>query len=75
MSDKDEEAEVTERVERFDTGCSLTVELKRGTGTRDQDKITAKLKRETLDEVEAERDDPRRHRIAWMNERLQEVRE
>ena len=26
-------------------------------------------------EVEAERDDPRRQRIAWMNERLQEVRE
>ena len=25
-------------------------------------------------EVEAERDDPRRQRIAWMNERLQEVR-
>ena len=25
-------------------------------------------------EVEAERDEPRRQRIAWMNERLQEVR-
>ena len=25
-------------------------------------------------EVEAERDEPRSHRIAWMNERLQEVR-
>jgi len=26
-------------------------------------------------EVEAERDAPRQHRIAWMNQRLQEVRE
>ena len=26
-------------------------------------------------EVEAERDDPRRHRIGWMNQRLAEVRD
>lgn len=30
---------------------------------------------EKMIEVEAERDEPRRQRVAWMNERLQEVRE
>ena len=43
--------DVTERVERYDTGCSLTVELKRGTGTRDQDKIDVKVKGSQPDDV------------------------
>ena len=34
----------TEYVERSDVGVSLTVKLTRGTGTRDQDKITGKIK-------------------------------
>lgn len=38
----------TEHVERTDVGVSITVELKRGTGTRDQDKISAKVKGKTL---------------------------
>ena len=38
-------------VERTDVGVSLTVELSRGTGTRDQDKITAKVKTRTLEEA------------------------
>ncbi len=33
----------TEYVERTDVGVSLTVKLTRGTGTRDQDKLTAKV--------------------------------
>ena len=33
----------TEYVERSDVGVSLTVQLTRGTGTRDQDKITVVL--------------------------------
>ncbi|WP_458210976.1 DUF7389 domain-containing protein [Haladaptatus sp. NG-SE-30] len=41
----------TEYVERTDVGVSLTVKLSRGTGTRDQDKITAKVKARTLDEA------------------------
>ncbi|WP_423743915.1 hypothetical protein V5735_13010 (plasmid) [Haladaptatus sp. SPP-AMP-3] len=44
----------TEYVERTDVGISLTVKLTRGTGTRDQDKITAKVKAETLDEAREE---------------------
>ena len=41
----------TEDVERTDVGVSLTVKLTRGTGTRDQDKITAKVKATTPDEA------------------------
>jgi hypothetical protein len=40
-----------EHVERSDVGVSLTVQLTRGTGTRDQDKITAKVKAKTLEEA------------------------
>lgn len=41
-------------VERTDTGVSITVQMTRGTGTRDQDKITAKLKAESLEAAEAD---------------------
>ena len=41
----------TEYVERSDAGVSITMKLTRGTGTRDQDKITAKAKGKTLEDV------------------------
>ena len=41
----------TEYVERSDVGVSLMVKLTRGTGTRDQDKVTAKVKAKTLEEA------------------------
>jgi len=43
----------TEYVERSDVGVSLTVKLTRGTGTRDQDKITAKVKGKTRSKMPA----------------------
>lgn len=39
-----EDVEIEERVERFDRGVSITTEVKRGTGTRDQDKHILKSK-------------------------------
>ena len=41
----------TEYIERSDVGVSLTVKLKRGTGTRDQDEVIAKAKGETLEDA------------------------
>ena len=41
----------TEYVERTDVGVSLTVKLKRGTGTRDEDQIKAKVKAKTLEDA------------------------
>ncbi|WP_135855125.1 DUF7389 domain-containing protein [Halorussus salinus] len=43
-----DESSPTEYVERSDVGVSLTVKLKRGTGTRDEDQIKAKVKAKTL---------------------------
>ena len=40
-----------EYVERSDVGVSLTVKLKRGTGTRDQDEVIAKAKGKTLEDA------------------------
>lgn len=47
-STRDELGEPVEYIERSDVGVSLTVKLTRGTGTRDQDKIVAKVKSKTL---------------------------
>lgn len=63
-----DDIEVDQRVERTDVGVSITAELKRGNGTRDQDKLTAKVKRHSYDaardEMDAAMDDLRR----WADE-------
>jgi hypothetical protein len=51
----------TEYVERSDVGVSLTVKLTRGTGTRDQDKLTAKVKAKTLEEAREDMDSLREY--------------
>ena len=49
----------TEYVERTDIGVSLTVKLKRGTGTRDQDEVIAKAKGSTLEDAREDMDELR----------------
>ncbi|MDS0261898.1 hypothetical protein NDI56_21055 [Haloarcula sp. S1CR25-12] len=44
----------TERIERTDIGASIEARLKRGTGTRDEDRITITVKGETADEAASE---------------------
>ncbi|WP_254544793.1 DUF7389 domain-containing protein [Halomarina pelagica] len=55
-SSSEERTNRTEYVERSDVGVSLTVKLTRGTGTRDQDKLTAKVKAKTLEDMETLRE-------------------
>ena len=50
-TESNEQTTRTEYVERSDVGVSLTVKLKRGTGTRDQDEIIAKAKGKTLEDA------------------------
>jgi len=50
----DETTKADETVERYDTGASMSVELKRGTGTRDQDKWELKGKGRDAEEAIAE---------------------
>lgn len=45
--------ESIEKVERTDVGYSYTVELKRGSDTRDQDNIVGKIKTETYEDLRA----------------------
>lgn len=52
--EEDDDVTVDKKVERTDVGVSLTAKLKRGTGTRDQDELTAKVKREEYDDAKAE---------------------
>ena len=47
----DTDQEHIEYVERTDVGVSLTIKLKRGTGTRDQDEVIAKAKGSTLEDA------------------------
>lgn len=47
----DDAVDQTEEVRRTDHGVTITTELKRGTGTRDQDKHTVKAKGATFDEA------------------------
>lgn len=46
-------------LERSDVGVSLTVKLKRGTETRDQDELTAKVKAVSLEDARKDMDDLR----------------
>lgn len=47
----------TQQIERTDVGVSITVELKRGGGTRDQDKLVAKAKGATLEDAREDMDE------------------
>ena len=50
-AESSEQTTRTEYVERSDVGVALTVKLKRGTGTRDQDEVIAKAKGKTLEDA------------------------
>ena len=50
-AESSEQTTRTEYVERSDVGVSLTVKIKRGTGTRDQDEVIAKAKGKTLEDA------------------------
>ncbi|QLC35460.1 hypothetical protein EFA46_014520 (plasmid) [Halarchaeum sp. CBA1220] len=68
----------TQHVERTDVGVSITVQLKRGSGTRDEDKIKGKVKAETLADAQEDMDVLREylHRIAEDARQIQpEVRD
>lgn len=47
----DDNTEVDRRIERTDVGVSITSEIKRGTGTRDQDKHVVKAKGATFEQA------------------------
>jgi len=61
-----------EKVERTDVGVSVRCTLKRGTGTRDQDEIRAKVKAETVADATADLEELKPHLRAFAQE-LREI--
>lgn len=55
------EQRANQELRRIDEGYSLELEMKRGSGTRDQDKVKGKIKTETLEELKEQR-------VAMLNE-------
>lgn len=50
-------SDVDETIKRMNEGVALKVKMKRGTGTRDQDTITGKIKGEDVEDVENQREE------------------
>ena len=64
--------DVWTNVEQDENGfCTLQVRAKRGEGTRDEDRVTATLGRDTLEEVEEQRP----AMLAMVRETIEETRE
>lgn len=63
--------EADETIQNLSTGVELKAKMKRGTGTRDQDTIVAKIKGETTEEVEEKREEM----VEAMKETAEELRE
>ncbi|ELZ96550.1 DUF7389 domain-containing protein [Haloferax sulfurifontis] len=63
--------EIEASVEEHGSYCALEVRSKRGTGTRNEDRVKATLARPTLDDVEGEKD----QLIALVKESLGDARE
>jgi len=57
-----------ERVDEFDQGVRFHVRCKRGTGTRDEDKISGEIHADTLEELEAARPRLRAQVVQTMKE-------
>jgi len=58
---------VREKVEHTKYGVTLSLESKRGTGTRDQDTVKATVRAETMDELDNQRRTAREMVIEEMN--------
>ena len=48
--------DTTERIDQYEHGARLHIRSKRGTGTRDEDKVSGELHAESVDALDAERD-------------------
>jgi hypothetical protein len=72
MTDSDHTDDLrTELVENENGFCTLQVRTKRGDGTRDEDRVTATLGRNSLEEVEKQRP----AMLAMVRETVEETRE
>lgn len=57
MSSNTDSTTPTEQIEQTETGVRIHIRSTRGTGTRDQDKVSVEGKFENMEELEAHRND------------------
>jgi hypothetical protein len=60
--------DTTERVDQYDNGARLHIRSKRGTGTRDEDKVSGELHAETVEELDAKREQLRETVVSTLRE-------
>lgn len=60
--------ESNETVERLERGVKITAKVKRGTGTRDQDEIRAKVKADDVEEARQQMDELSEHLEQWADD-------
>ncbi|MFT4920830.1 MAG: hypothetical protein ACI8XM_000021 [Haloarculaceae archaeon] len=63
-----DEYDTTERVDQYENGARLHIRSKRGTGTRDEDKVSGELHADSVDALEAKRDQLRETVVATLRE-------
>jgi hypothetical protein len=57
-----------ERVDEYENGVRLHIRSKRGTGTRDEDKVSGELYADSIEELESNRAQLREQVVATLNE-------
>jgi hypothetical protein len=60
--------DTTERVDQYEHGARLHIRSKRGTGTRDEDKVSGELHADTVEELDTERDQLRETVVSTLRE-------
>jgi hypothetical protein len=60
--------DTTERIDQYEHGASLHIRSKRGTGTRDEDKVSGELHADSVDELDARREQLRETVVTTLRE-------
>jgi hypothetical protein len=60
--------DTTERVDQYEHGARLHIRSKRGTGTRDEDKVSGELHAESIEALDAQREQLREMVVTTLRE-------
>jgi hypothetical protein len=67
-SEPDDEYDTTERIDQYENGARLHIRSKRGTGTRDEDKVSGELHADSVGALDAQRDQLRETVVSTLRE-------
>jgi len=60
--------DTTERIDQYENGARLHIRSKRGTGTRDEDKVSGELHADSVDALDAQHDQLRETVVSTLRE-------